>query len=621
MVQLVTKKTALVLYGVLLVLPTLVLGGLHWHQILEDHRAEMVAVPRGAADAANRLKVAMEKRLHDLVERENARPFYLYKKSFFPPGTIGAELAFVPSPLATGPAPTGILGWFSYNLGEGGNATPEILSGGRDGRDGWQAEREHLLRTTSDLVVHDWKDGFLRRLTRLGAMRSDVLPLPVAAINMSPEDDIDCMRDELPALQSLQDELLRVQMFAFHLRFYVEPDGTPRALATRTVRIEANKHLREMPSCYDNLGWGATLVQGFYIDSVWLFGELPMSLSSQVLDVSEEFIPPGAQASSAASPSEFVSIRPIKELGFETYCKLDEDFGVMKIAVNTSDLEARFRSQSVHFFGVAAMLIVSLATGMMLLLRSVRRDLEAARRTENFVAAVTHELRTPLSAIRLYGEMLQDGWVEDDAKRAEYYRRIVRETGRLETLVERVLEKSQLASNEARPKPGDLNRVIESIAPALCGTGTAHVAEDVVFELAPDLPEVLLTYEAVRSIVTNLVENARKYAPVVRSATSEDVEPIRVVTRHAHDHVLLEVKDRGPGIPKDERTRIFDAFYRVGNETTRTARGTGLGLHLVALQSQAMQARVQVLDRKGGGTIFRVTFRKARETEVGAPTA
>jgi signal transduction histidine kinase len=74
---------------------------------------------------------------------------------------------------------------------------------------------------------------------------------------------------------------------------------------------------------------------------------------------------------------------------------------------------------------------------------------------------------------------------------------------------------------------------------------------------------------------------------------------------------MLEVKDRGPGIPQGERSKIFEAFYRVGNETTRTARGTGLGLHLVALQSQAMGARVQVLDRKGGGTIFRVTFRSA----------
>jgi signal transduction histidine kinase len=237
----------------------------------------------------------------------------------------------------------------------------------------------------------------------------------------------------------------------------------------------------------------------------------------------------------------------------------------------------------------------------------VRRDLEAAHRTENFVAAVTHELRTPLSSIRLYGEMLQDGWVEDPEKRAEYYRRIVRETGRLETLVERVLEKSQITSNEARPEAGDLNRVLGALAPTLIETGGRNGTPDLVFELTPELPDVLLNAESVRSIVGNLVENARKYAPV--PAGNASAEPIRVVTRLVHENVVMEVKDRGPGIPPAEKSRIFEAFYRVGNEATRTARGTGLGLHLVALQAQAMQARVQALDRKGGGTVFRVTFR------------
>jgi two-component system phosphate regulon sensor histidine kinase PhoR len=309
-----------------------------------------------------------------------------------------------------------------------------------------------------------------------------------------------------------------------------------------------------------------------------------------------------------------VAIRPVEELGFETYVPEDQEHGLMRIAVDTRDLETRFRSQSLHFLGVTAMLVLSLGTGMMLLLRSVRRDLESARRTENFVAAITHELRTPLSAIRLYGEMLEDGWVDGDpAKRAEYYRRIVRETGRLETLVERVLEKSQIAAGGARPEPGDLNRVVEGLRGALCAADEARGRHDLELSLDPDLPAVMLIPDAVRSIVTNLVENARKYAPVDPSRPG--AEPIRVSTRPFGRDVVLEVADRGPGIPAQERARIFEAFYRIGNETTRTARGTGLGLHLVALQSEAMGARVQVLDRPGGGTVFRVTFRGAQGGE------
>ena len=301
----------------------------------------------------------------------------------------------------------------------------------------------------------------------------------------------------------------------------------------------------------------------------------------------------------------------------------DWDFGMMRIVSNTQDLEARFRRQTFNFVCMAAMLILSLATGLVLLLRSVNRDLEAARRTENFVAAVTHELRTPVAAIKLYGEMLEDGWVDDPEKLREYYRRIVRETGRLETLVENVLEKSQLAQREIAPEPGDLNEAIESLAPSLVGLG----AQDLEFQLGDDLPLVMLIPEGVRSIVTNLVENARKYPPVHlpravfqpsdSSVSADSVpaspvpEPILVKTHLLAGSVALDVLDRGPGIPHAERARIFDAFYRIGNETTRTTRGTGLGLHLVALQAQAMGARVAVLDRKGGGTIFRVTFATA----------
>jgi signal transduction histidine kinase len=193
----------------------------------------------------------------------------------------------------------------------------------------------------------------------------------------------------------------------------------------------------------------------------------------------------------------------------------------------------------------------------------------------------------------------------------------VRETGRLETLVENVLEKSQIAQRTAKPEPGDVESAIEPIMSSLVGLGPDGV-RDLAFDFAPDLPPVMLIPEAVRSIVSNLVENARKYAPMKIGARGEP-EPILVKAHVLAGSVVLDVLDRGPGIPQDERTRIFEAFYRVGNEHTRTARGTGLGLHLVALQCQAMGAKVVVLDRKGGGTVFRVTFAGAPRERAQLP--
>jgi signal transduction histidine kinase len=264
----------------------------------------------------------------------------------------------------------------------------------------------------------------------------------------------------------------------------------------------------------------------------------------------------------------------------------------------TERLEERHARQSRAFLATGVMLMITLGMGMTLLYRSVRRELDQAHRMQNFVAAVTHELRTPISTIRLHAEMLLDGWV-DGAKQPEYYQRIVRETHRLSTLVERVLEKSRLKENITRPVAGDLNEHVAALQEDLLPA--EGEARDLAFQLEPKLPPVWLTAEAVGMIVSNLVENARKYAP------ARD-EPILVRTRWENGRVLLEVLDRGPGVPAAERERIFDAFYRVGSEQTRTTTGTGLGLHLVRLHAETCRAEASVVERPGGGSVFRVAF-------------
>lgn len=281
-----------------------------------------------------------------------------------------------------------------------------------------------------------------------------------------------------------------------------------------------------------------------------------------------------------------------------------------RFGVDRDPLRHRIRRDWIAYGLGLALVFGALGTVGVGAMRRLQRDLRQADRTGEFVAAVTHELRTPISTIKLHNEMLLDGWIQDAEQREEYYRRIDVETSRLARMVERILEQSRLTRGRAeapadKPEPTDLSEAIRGLQPNLEAAASSP-APDLRFELADGLPEVLMTDEAIESVVTNLVENARKYAPA-DPARGPDGQ-ILVMTSQRSGTVLLEVCDRGPGIPAGEQRRVFEAFYRVGSEATRTTTGTGLGLHLVQLQVAALGGRVEAVDRDGGGTTLRVAF-------------
>jgi len=234
-------------------------------------------------------------------------------------------------------------------------------------------------------------------------------------------------------------------------------------------------------------------------------------------------------------------------------------------------------------------------------LRSVRASLQETARTRNFVAAVSHELRTPVAALRLYGEMLSEGWAEDEEKRKEYHERIVRESERLELLVDRVMLKTRLETTGAQLLPTDISVLVKEIVETL-----RKGRDDIEFTSEPDAPLALIDPEGVRSILENLIDNSRKYAK------SSPSEPVDVSIFVKNGCPLLKVSDSGPGVPAEERGRIFDAFYRSGEEERRSAKGIGLGLHLATLHANSMQAKLEVEDRVGGGAVFSVLFKTAK---------
>lgn len=598
MVQLKKARTAPALYALLLILPTVVLGWLQWRQLQNDYAKELASLPDEADDAARRLREALRDRLERLLRDEDARAFHQYGSRYCPDESCTTQVLMVPSPLVRDARPRGVLGWFVFDIAHGSEAPHELFFGGVE-----RSEEDGKLATDIDdalgrFTARTADEGGLRRATRMDSFYEVSVPLGLVAAHRLENADPQCLEQ---AQERLGDLTVPLTVSPFHVQFYLE-DGVPRIVATRRVLMEPNANLSRIDVCIAPLSKGFGLVQGFFIDPAWLLDELPHSIAQSVLGRSQQFVASGV-ACCGGEDAYHAAVRPVADLDLEVDVSSDQDWGAVHIAVDTAETHARFESQQLRFLLLAAMLAISLATGMALLLRSVNRELEQAARTENFVAAVTHELRTPLSAIRLHGEMLLDGWAKDEAKQREYYRRIVRETERLSTLVERVLEKSKLAAGTIKVAPGDLNRAVRAAEVPLANTRDGE-RSDLAFELADDLPEVELSHEGVLSIVVNLVENARKYAPI--DWTAPGAEPYRVVTRRDGDHVVLEVHDRGPGVPEAERERIFEAFYRVGDEKTRKTRGTGLGLHLVALHARSMGGEIGVFPRDGGGSIFRL---------------
>ena len=254
--------------------------------------------------------------------------------------------------------------------------------------------------------------------------------------------------------------------------------------------------------------------------------------------------------------------------------------------------------RQVMLFTVAfGLLLVVIAAGLAATYRLVRRETETARLKAEFVANVSHDLKTPLSLIRVFGETLEMGRVGDEATRQEYYRVITHESERLSRLIENVLDFSRI---EGGRRTYDLVPV--SVEPLVRDTveSFAYVLGQQGFKVdvavQPDLPEVPMDADAVSQALANLIDNAIKY--------SEARKVLTVAATLRDGGLALTVGDEGIGIAREEQDRIFDKFYRVGRSETQGRRGSGVGLALVRHVAEAHRGRVSVESRPGEGSRF-----------------
>jgi len=242
------------------------------------------------------------------------------------------------------------------------------------------------------------------------------------------------------------------------------------------------------------------------------------------------------------------------------------------------------RRQVMFFTGARGALVAVIVAGM-------------ARLKSDFVANVSHDLKTPLSVIRMFGETLEMGRVTDEGRRQEYYRVITREGERLTRLIDNVLDFSRIEGGRQtyRMTP-------TSVEPLVRGTletfayPLAQQGFKVEVSVAPDLPEVAMDADAVGQALANLIDNAIKY--------SADDRALTVDARVVDGRLVIAVTDRGLGIAPEEQAKIFEKFYRVGRSDTQGRRGSGVGLALVRHIAEAHGGDVTVESAPGEGSRF-----------------
>jgi signal transduction histidine kinase len=266
--------------------------------------------------------------------------------------------------------------------------------------------------------------------------------------------------------------------------------------------------------------------------------------------------------------------------------------------LDPASLSASARTIRLTLSLIILTLLGAVASGSYLILRSVNEEMRIASQKTDFVSNVSHELKTPLTSIRMFSELLRDAENPDPDKTKQYSGVISKEAARLSRLINRLLDFSRLDRGELQLRAerldlaGLVRETVTDYRPQLEAVGMS------VRLAAPDGggPVVSVDRDALSQVIVNLLSNAGKYA-----ASGGEVA-VEVAT--AGEKATLAVRDRGPGIPRAHQRRIFEKFYRIDDSITSGVEGSGIGLALCRQIAELHDGTIRYEPGKGGGSSF-----------------
>lgn len=564
--RLAASRRLAIVFAALVLLPATALAVLAYGQVARERRALAAEREGELRDAERRIRADLLAAFAELRAVEEDRPWYHYNPVYYDPNAVGTGVNYLKSPLAGKPANPLVATYFQVEP-DGSVLTP----GGQVADDLSPAQQERV-KVARQAAAADGAQAGASNVQNVGRRGFEANALPRKTLR-----DIQrgAKEPDVPPEDGADSYGYSAELSA--LRFEAEKDGS--VIAWRYV---------DLPIRHEVGGNGVRLspdtlryVQGFRIDMGYVRDGLVPELAGRYLAV------PGARA--ALVRDERGDLPPLP--GF-----------AVEVTDGAPDfVDRQVASLSRLLLGAAGLLLLVMTGGLLFALRAVRAEVSLARRRSDFVSAVTHELRTPLTGIRMYADLLREGWVADEKTRDEYLGFLAAETDRLSRLVNRVLDFARSERRRAPVGPIDLAEPVRAVerefGPRLADEGFALGVEIETRRRA------IADADATKQILLNLLDNAGKYAA---GATDRR---IRVRVADDRDGVALSVADHGPGVPPAERERIFEDFYRPGEELTRERPGAGLGLALVRRLAASMGARVRVAETPGGGATFVVRFR------------
>ena len=263
-------------------------------------------------------------------------------------------------------------------------------------------------------------------------------------------------------------------------------------------------------------------------------------------------------------------------------------------------IEDAKKRKTAQYIGEGVTFLALILVGAVFVFRATRRQLRLSQQQQNFMMAVTHELKTPIAITRLNLETLQKRKLEEE-KQQKLISNTLHEANRLNMLCNNILLAAQLDAGAYTSNKEEIN--FSDLVEGCIDDFTTRFPQREVRELITEGLYIQGETLLLQMLVNNLLENAMKYSP--------KESPIQISLSAENNELILSISDQGVGIPDEEKKKVFDKFYRVGNENTRTTKGTGLGLYLCSRIVKSHNGYISVTDNQPRGSNFVATLQQA----------